>query len=116
MNDEEAQKLEQYDAKDQQRRRDEAEAAVMKELRRLDRVPLQNFTQVDKDFVRARATYLTAGQRDTYKDILADRPDLQKLTIKELKEVAVTYRVPNWDKLEKKEELIAAIVAVQTNA
>lgn len=114
--DEEAIKLEQYDAKDRQRRFDESDKAVRKELSRIFRLPEETWTQADKEFVRARQSYLSGGEKETYKKTLSDRPDLQKLTIKELKEVAVTYHVPDWDKLEKKDELIAAIIEVQLNA
>jgi len=112
--DEEQQKLEQYDAKDRQRRIDESDKAVRKELYRISRVPLTQLSADDKAYLRSRATYLTSGEKDTYKDILRERPDLEKLTVKELKEIAVIHRVQDWDKLETKKELIEAIVDVQT--
>ncbi len=114
--DEEAIKLEQHDAKDRQRRIDESNKAVTKELNRIFRLPENTWTQADKEFVRARQSYLSNGEKETYSQTLSERPDLQQLTIKELKEVAVAHRVPNWDKLEKKDELIAAIIEAQLKA
>lgn len=60
------------------RRQKENDRLVMKRLRSITKKSYAELIPEDKAFLRARMSYLTAGQRAEYEEILNDDPDLNQ--------------------------------------
>lgn len=90
-----------------EQRREEAEKEIHEALNKIFRKPIRHLSDYDKAFIKARVSYLTKEQKETYAEVLkeeikdpnkeareAEEKELEVLTRKELEEIATKLQIP----------------------
>ena len=99
-----------------EKNRKKTEIEIRRVLQKIFQKTKSDLTEEDKGFMRARVSYLTETERETYADILTssiDRP-FNEWTRNELNEKALSLGVESPDKMGSKQEVIDAIEKLQS--
>ncbi len=100
-----------------EKHRKDAEEAIMRILRKITQKDPSILTFEEKGFLKARQSYLTAGQREEYASVLKENytgePPLEELTREELDAKALALGIESPEALPNKKAVIEAIKAVK---